>query len=340
MKDVPLDDVDFGSLEEHMLQNQCDNLPWPCAPKVPLHKSYKMQIAAMKSSMTHCVVLKQCIFPEKTSLRNVNEIAHGTVHVLDYTPNYRVGPLAVQCMLKKMSHWFAHYTQLIPKARAGPERSMCGLRLHQSSGTKDQCNVYAKPDQKYPLTLRDRAGWFLDEAIATCFPEYLILKDDVESEYSAGFRICSSLDQLRGESGLKYRPGSYRREVDEDAEKGTPEDAIMTVNFKTFLEMTAPAFPEKASADLQGLDYVWLAVNSWLPFLHMINLLRLGRSFSSITDEVLAGYGNIARQTLAKRRDVYQKALECSLTNLDARMIGGKHQVVVRDEAMAGVCAE
>ena len=139
MKDVPLDDVDFGSLEEHMLQNQCDNLPWPCAPKVPLHKSYKMQIAAMKSSMTHCVVLKQCIFPEKTSLRNVNEIAHGTVHLLDYTPNYRVGPLAVQCMLKKMSHWFAHYTQLIPKARAGPERSMCGLRLHQSSGTKDQC---------------------------------------------------------------------------------------------------------------------------------------------------------------------------------------------------------
>ena len=91
---------------------------------------------------------------------------------------------------------------------------------------------------------------------------------------------------------------------------------------------------------MQGLDYVWLAVNSWLPFLHMINLLRLGRSFSSITDEGLAGYGNIARQTLAKRRDVYQQALECSLTNLDARMIGGKHQVVVRDEAMAGVCAE
>ena len=83
-----------------------------------------------------------------------------------------------------------------------------------------------------------------------------------------------------------------------------------------------------------------IPVNSWLPFLHMINLLRLGRSFSSITDEILAGYGNIARQTLAKWRDVYQKALGCALTNLDARVIGGKHQVVVMDEAVVGVHAE
>ena len=43
-----------------------------------------------------------------------------------------------------------------------------------------------------------------------------------------------------------------------------------------------------------------IPVNSWLPFLQMINFLRLGRSFSSITDEILAGHGNIARQTLAK----------------------------------------
>ena len=69
-----------------------------------------------------------------------------------------------------------------------------------------------------------------------------------------------------------------------------------------------------------------IPVNSWLPFLQMINLPRLGRSFSSITDEILAGYGNIARQTLAKGRDVYQKALGCARarTNLDARMIGSK----------------
>ena len=66
IKDAPLDNVDFGLLEEHMLQNKYDDLPAPFAPKVPLHKSYKMQIAIMKSSMTHCVVLKQFIFPEKT----------------------------------------------------------------------------------------------------------------------------------------------------------------------------------------------------------------------------------------------------------------------------------
>ncbi|CAE6938161.1 unnamed protein product [Symbiodinium sp. CCMP2592] len=129
------------------------------------------------------------------------------------------------------------------------------------------------------------------QAIAMCFSEYLILKDGMESEYSPGFRICSSLDQLRGESGLKNRPdilddgdsssipvtklksfldsslvethtverwtaarfvkGQLRilcdNKVDEDAEKGTPEGA-MSVKFETFMEMTAPAFPEKASS--------------------------------------------------------------------------------------------
>ena len=47
IKDISWDDVDFGLLEEHLLQNQYDKLPLPFAPKVPLHKSYKMQIAIM-----------------------------------------------------------------------------------------------------------------------------------------------------------------------------------------------------------------------------------------------------------------------------------------------------
>ena len=360
IKDAPLDNVDFGLLEEHMLQNKYDDLPAPFAPKVPLHKSYKMQIAIMKSSMTHCVVLKQFIFPEKTSLRNVNEIAHGTVYLLDYTPNYRVGPLAVQCMLKKMSHWFAHYTQLTPKVptkdnkpkqdqndlrvgfdyiRAqGPKTNVnnqqtewAEIETHRSdsplngwsAGLVKEClrslstgNVHAKPDHKFPLTLHDIAGWFLGDvlihilgdlrsktivfmglaekgktpiaqAIAMCFSEYLILKDGMESEYSPGFRICSSLDQLRGESGLKYRPdilddgdsssipvtklksfldsslvethtverwtaarfvkGQLRILCDNKVDEDAPEGA-MSVKFETFMEMTAPAFPEKASS--------------------------------------------------------------------------------------------
>ena len=66
IKDAPLDNVDFGLLEGHMLQNKYDDLPAPFATKVPLHKSYKMQIAIMKSSMMHCLVLRQFIIPEKT----------------------------------------------------------------------------------------------------------------------------------------------------------------------------------------------------------------------------------------------------------------------------------
>ena len=151
------------------------------------------------------------------------------------------------------------------------------------------------------------------QAIATCYSEYLVLKDGVESEHSPGFRICSSLDQLRDESGLKYRPdilddadsasipvtklksfldsslaeahtverwtaarfvkGQLRilcdNKVDEDAEKGTPSNA-MTVNFKTFMEMTAPAFPEKLACKTKALlqagtldrEYAWGCLSS------------------------------------------------------------------------------
>lgn len=85
------------------------------------------------------------------------------------------------------------------------------------------------------LTLHDLAAWFLDDvvvellgdlksktivflglaekgktpaaqAIAMAVSEYYIMRDNKDDGIQPGFRICSSLDQLRGESGEKYRP--------------------------------------------------------------------------------------------------------------------------------------
>ena len=129
------------------------------------------------------------------------------------------------------------------------------------------------------------------QAIATCYSEYLVLKDGVESEHSPGFRICYSasipvtklksfLDSSLAEAhtverwaAARFVKGQLRilcdNKVDEDAEKGTPSNA-MTVNFKTFMEMTAPAFPEKLACKTKALlqagtldrEYAWGCLSS------------------------------------------------------------------------------
>ena len=83
-----------------------------------------------------------------------------------------------------------------------------------------------------------------------------------------------------------------------------------------------------------------IPVNSWLPFLHVINLLRLGRNFRAIVQEIQAGYGNIKEHTIGKWRNVYQEALGAALDKMNARVVGGKNQTVVLDECVVGVHPE
>ena len=85
---------------------------------------------------------------------------------------------------------------------------------------------------------------------------------------------------------------------------------------------------------------VHVPINSWMPFFHYINLLRLGRNQSETMQELTDGYGNIGRRTFATWRLLYQQALGRALTELDAVQVGGKNVVVVMDETVVGIHAD
>ena len=80
-----------------------------------------------------------------------------------------------------------------------------------------------------------------------------------------------------------------------------------------------------------------IPINSWMPFLHMINYLRLGFPYDKIRCEVVAGYGNIKDETLRRWRRIYQISLGRGLTALGARTVGGRGEYVVIDESVVGV---
>ena len=95
--------------------------------------------------------------------------------------------------------------------------------------------------------------------------------------------------------------------------------------------------------ELQLNQYGFLTempVNSWFPFLHLVNKLHVAMNWSAIIQELQAGYGNIAKKTTAKWCDVFQKAIGAALDKMDGRVVGGKKETVVMDEAIVGVHPE
>ena len=166
-------------------------------------------------------------------------------------------------------------------------------------------NVFVVPTTNFFLTLHDLNAWFLRDilapllkdiktktlvfmglaekgktpaaqAIAMAISEYYILKEGNGEDEVPSFRLCSSLDQLRGEPGVNPTPKLkafldsslmeshtverwttnkfilhqlriiYDNKVNEAAE---PEVSNLgqEIPFGSFLDMIAPAFPEKAS---------------------------------------------------------------------------------------------
>lgn len=83
-----------------------------------------------------------------------------------------------------------------------------------------------------------------------------------------------------------------------------------------------------------------IPVNSWMPFLHFTNLLRLGRKYADIATELSAAYGAQHPTKLRVWRRCYQAALGDSLGPLDELMVGGKNETVVIDETVVGVHPE
>ena len=84
-----------------------------------------------------------------------------------------------------------------------------------------------------------------------------------------------------------------------------------------------------------------IPVNSWMAFLHFMNMLRLGYAFAQIQKEVSAGYGNFSHNTFVSWRRIYQTGLAGGLETMDLRMIGGgKDEVAVIDETVVGINGE
>ena len=118
-------------------------------------------------------------------------------------------------------------------------------------------NVFAEPVTQFYMTMYDLQGWFLDDvlipllphlqhkslvmvglaekgktptaqAIAMAFAEYWLLVDG-KDDLAPSFRISNSLDHLRGEPGMKYRP-----DILDDADMST----IPVSKMKAFLDMS------------------------------------------------------------------------------------------------------
>ena len=258
-----------------MSENDYLNMPAPFRSKMNLRTDYKMQIAVVKTGESLFTVLKHYTFESKTpSLKNVQDMVYGEPYLIDFSPCYKYGPLALQLMLERMSTWIASYHRITGKPKEEKRREPSDLqvgfdyiRKHGprtnignqqtewaeievnrpqgpltgwSSGLVKECLrghsnsvVFSTPITDYYLTLHDVAGWFLDdvlmeilgdlqsktlvfmgfaekgktpvaEAISMALSEYYILKENINAHPS--FRLCSSLDQLRGESGCKERP--------------------------------------------------------------------------------------------------------------------------------------
>lgn len=96
-------------------------------------------------------------------------------------------------------------------------------------------NVFVEPVADFFLTLKDLRAWFLEDCLAPVIPdmkdktlvmmglanrgktpvaqalsmamsEYWLLVDQKDDEMLPSFRLAASLDQLRGDPGIKYRP--------------------------------------------------------------------------------------------------------------------------------------
>ena len=54
-------------------------------------------------------------------------------------------------------------------------------------------------------------------------------------------------------------------------------------------------------------------INSWMPFLNMMNYLRLAKTWGDMTSEIASGYGNIHHSAFERWCSIYQAALGSAL---------------------------
>ena len=88
-------------------------------------------------------------------------------------------------------------------------------------------------------------------------------------------------------------------------------------------------FVKDASRDC---DLKKLKINSWMPLLHYMNMLRLGFKNTKARKDIRAGYGNIDKKTFRVWKRLYQGWLKGGLESSGALLIGGRQSTIVCDE--------
>ena len=119
IENVALDAVPWESIPVCLANDRYTELPPPIGTDICPDTSFVLQISIIKNATgTFGTVIKRFIFAEKThSLRNIDEVVHGTGNLIDYSPTFRSGTCAFQILLERMSHWMLSYRRLEHKPK-------------------------------------------------------------------------------------------------------------------------------------------------------------------------------------------------------------------------------
>ncbi|CAE7259078.1 unnamed protein product [Symbiodinium microadriaticum] len=103
MENVALDTVPWESIAACLANDRNAELPPHFRTDICADTSFVLQIASIKTATgSFGAVIKHFIFAQKTtSLRNIDEVVHGTGYLTDYSPSFRRGPCAFQILLER-----------------------------------------------------------------------------------------------------------------------------------------------------------------------------------------------------------------------------------------------
>ena len=118
------------------MEKRYDDLPDFVRPKKALPFPYKLQIAIKYSSATRCTVLKYYYCTEKMSLSALDDYITGKAYLVDLAPSYKVGPIAIQYIMTRISKCFASCWRLEPKEKKPASTLQAGFDFIRAEGPR------------------------------------------------------------------------------------------------------------------------------------------------------------------------------------------------------------
>ncbi|CAE7524128.1 unnamed protein product, partial [Symbiodinium sp. CCMP2456] len=224
-------DFDFGHLY-HLISTTIG----PLSVSFGNTMKFKMQLVGQQSSDGKWVFLKHFVFEDKIPARLLKTSLTGDLHLINYGTNFRNGLKGFQYLLEHTGQWSVMWFQTQMKESKAKTKETSDLQkgfdFIRSSGPRS--NMHNRQTEWTEVEIH-KEGWFLHDVLVPLLPtmksktlvmmglaekgktpaaqalalgisEYWILVDDMAWDVKPSFRLCSSLDQLRGEPGKKHVP--------------------------------------------------------------------------------------------------------------------------------------